>query len=160
MKRNNSMLPALLDSRSEFITSFDKLFDRMMNDNFPSFTRDFGVDFFGKSSYPKVDVIDTKYSVEIHAEIPGLNREDVEIKVENGNVLTIRGENKNKETSSEGRTYLYKELKHSSFVRKFALGENLSPRDIEAKFSNGILEIVIPKIQKKEEDDIIEVKIQ
>lgn len=159
MKRNNSMLPSLLDSRGEFVSSFDKLFDRMINDSFPSFGRDFGVDFFNKSSFPKVDVVDTPTSIEILAEIPGLSRDEVEINVEKGNVLCIKGSRKSEETQEEGRTYIYKELKRSSFSRKFLLGENLDSKNVSAKFNNGILEIVIPKLTKTEEDGTYRVSI-
>jgi HSP20 family protein len=132
----------------------------MMSDNFPAFTKDFGVDFFGKSSYPKVDIIDNNDSIEIHAEIPGLGKEDVEIKVEHGNILSIRGGVKKTQENSSPRSYICKELKRSSFARKFALDETLDAKSIEAKFFNGILEITIPKITKKVENDVIEIKIQ
>jgi HSP20 family protein len=154
MKRN-LYLPSLLDSRSQFVTSFDKLFDQMMNDSFPTFTRDYGVEFFGKSAFPKVNVLDTTDSIEIHAEIPGLSKEEVEIKLEPGNILFIKGEKKPEETADKAKTYIIRELKHSSFVRRFILGENLNPKDMKAKFVNGVLEITIPKKEKKEETSIL-----
>lgn len=158
MKRE--LLPAMLDSRANFITSFDKLFDQMMSDSFPSFGKNFGVEFFGKSSYPKCDVIDTSNSIQIKAEIPGLSKEEVDISVEK-NVLTIRG-SKNAETEdvSEDKTYIFKELKHSSFSRRFALGENLDSKNISAKFNNGILEINIPKLVKNEEEKTTKISIE
>ena len=155
MKRNNSLLPAFLDSRSSFVTSFDRLFDEMLNESFPSFGKEVGVDFFSKTAFPKVDVIDTPTEVEIQAEIPGLTKEDVEITVEKGNVLSIKGEKKSKISQKDGdteRKYLYKELKHSSFCRKFSLGENLDGKNVSATFNNGILEIKIPKITEQKGD--------
>lgn len=150
MKRNPT-LESLLGSRSEFVTSFDKLFDVMMNESFPSLGKDLGVDFFGKTSYPKVDVIDTANTVEIHAEIPGLSKDEVEIIVEEGNILSIKGNKIPRTGIKEEKTYIYKELKHSSFTRKFQLGENLDGKKVSAKFNNGILVIEIPKIAKKED---------
>jgi len=159
MKQNFS-LPALLDSRSEFISSFDKMFDRMVEKSFPSFSKDLGVEFFGNSSYPKVDVIDTDTSILIHAEIPGLTKEEVEINVEPGKILSIKGSRKQK-NHEEGTTWIIKELKHSSFTRKFLLGDNMNTDAVEAKFSNGILEITVPKIQiKKPEEKIVKIEIE
>jgi HSP20 family protein len=122
----------------------------MMNDSFPSFAKDMGVDFFGKSSYPKVDIIDTPDSLEIRAEIPGLTKDEVEIEVDTNNVLSIRGSKQTEEVTEKEKTYICKELKHSSFTRKFALGENLDGKTVSAKFKDGILEIEIPKLVKKE----------
>ena len=75
--------------------------------------------------------------------------------------MTIRG-SKNAETedASEDKTYIFKELKHSSFSRRFALGENLDSKNISAKFNNGILEINIPKLVKNEEEKTTKISIE
>ena len=153
----NSLLPSILDSRKDFVSSFDRIFDTMMNESFPSFGKDFGVDFFGKSSYPKVNVVDTETAIEITAEIPGLTKEDVEIKVENGNVLSIHGHKNLDKFKSDldeenermkGRKYIIRELSHSSFIRKFILGDNLDTANIT------VLDISIPKLDKKPDNTI------
>jgi len=157
--KQNDFFTTVLGSRGEFITSFDKLFDKMMYETCPSFAKDFGVEFFSKSSFPKVDVIDKSTSIVILAEVPGFTKEDVEIKIEAGNVLSIKGDKKLETGNKEPETYLFKELKRSSFNRKFKLGENLDVKNINAKFVNGMLEITILKIVPKPQDDTITVTI-
>ena len=76
--------------RDEFLTPFDRIFDQVFSTSFPSFTKEFGVDFFEKGSYPRVDVLEYKDKVEIEAEIPGLSKEDVAVEVIE-NVLTVSG---------------------------------------------------------------------
>lgn len=160
MKRHH-LLASLLDSRSDIVTSLDKVFDTMMNDSFPSFGKDFGVEFFGKSSYPKVDIISFDDRVEIHAEIPGTQKENVEVKVEPGNILCIRGTKAEENSDSSKGTYLFRELKKSSFSRKFALGDNLDGKAVTAKFKNGILEVNVPKVSvEPNEEKIVKVTIE
>lgn len=159
MKRN-SLLETLLDSRTEWVTSLDKVFDTMINTSFPSFTKDFGVDIFGKASFPKVDILDTPNAVEIHAEIPGIHKDNVEVKVEPGNVLCIKG-SRGEETADETKKYVLRELKRSSFCRKFLIGDNLDSKKVSAKFTNGVLEITIPKVNlSPQEEQTVKVTIE
>lgn len=151
-------LPSIFKHRGNFVDSFDRVFDQVIAKSFPSFSDDFGIDFFNKSSYPKVDVVDYKDKIQINSEIPGLLKKDINIEVKD-DILTISG-NKHDKTESNGNgTYLYKELKHSSFRRSFTLNKNLNLENIKAKFENGMLEIVIPKIDKVEDEvQIIDIK--
>jgi len=130
------------DMRREFLTPFDSIFDKLVGEAFPELTKEFGVGFFERGSYPKVDLIDEDKNIVIEAEIPGLSREDVKIHVKEG-VLTISG-NKFESTNDE-RRYIKRELKRSSFKRSFALGDNLDEDKINASFNLGILKITIPK---------------
>jgi HSP20 family protein len=137
-----------LTHRDEFLTPFDSLFDDLLTEAFPSLSQNLGVGFFGKGSYPKVDVIDCEGKVLIEAEIPGLTREDVSVELEE-NILTISGNKNPQEVTNENTTYIRRELKRSSFKRSFTLGDNLSANDINADFENGILAISIPKKSPK-----------
>lgn len=140
--------PVLLSQRDNFVDSFDKVFDKLMQTHFPALQQEFGVDFVSKSAYPRVDVVDYPDKLIITAEVAGLAKEDVDITFKEG-VLTISG-NKREEAASEG-TVLWKELKHSSFRRAFKLADNLLGDKAKAKFNNGILDITIPKAQPKVE---------
>jgi HSP20 family protein len=132
------------DLRNEFLTPFDSLFDKLVNQAFPNFGQEFGVNFFGNSSYPRVNVIDLKNEIAIEAEIAGQGKEDVSVDYEDG-LLTITG-NKTPEVEEEGAKYVYRELKRSSFRRSFQLDDaTLEVDNISAKFDNGILNISIPK---------------
>ena len=150
-------VPAIFKHRDNFIDSFDRVFDQMVHKQFPTLTDELGLDFL-KSAYPKVDIIDFKDRLEITSEIPGLSKKDISIEVKEG-TLTIAGQKKEKKENGEKGTYLYRELKHSSFRRSFLLGDNLAPDDIKAKFENGILNVSIPKVEPKvEEAQIIDIE--
>jgi HSP20 family protein len=140
-------IPVLLGHRDQFVDSFDKVFDKLLQTHFPTLQQEFGVDFISKSSYPRINVTDYSDKVVITAEVAGLAKEDVDITFKDG-VLTISGEKR--EESKEG-TIVWKELKHSSFKRSFQLADTLIGQNASAKFLNGILDISIPKAQPKAE---------
>ena len=143
---NNTSLNKWMPSRDEFLTPVDTLIDRFFNEAMPAFGTEFGVEFFGNNSYPKVDVTDHPDKIMIEAEIPGLSKDDVSVDLEE-NVLTISGGKRDSVIDKEMR-YIRKELKRSSFKRSFALGDNMNVRKIKADFENGLLNITVPKREK------------
>lgn len=143
---NNTSLNKWMPSRDEFLTPVDTLIDRFFNEAMPAFGTEFGVEFFGNNSYPKVDVTDHPDKIMIEAEIPGLSKDDVSVDLEE-NVLTISGGKRDTVIDKEMR-YIRKELKRSSFKRSFALGDNMNVRKIKADFENGLLNITVPKREK------------
>jgi len=136
--KRTAFVPSVLD-RDEFLTPFSTLFDDFFNDSF-----DFlGKNFFEKGTYPKVDVRNEEKQVVIEAEVPGLTKDQISVEVDNG-ILRIKGEKKATD-ETKARTYVHRELKHSSFCRSFSVGENIDTTNLGAKFENGILEITLPK---------------
>ena len=131
--------------RDNFLTPFDKMFDQIVEAQFPEMTKSVGVKPYQGSAYPKVNVYEYDDKVGIVAEIPGLDKKQLNVDVEEG-VLTISGE-KHNILEDEGAKVIRKELKASSFKRNFELGENLDGENIKAVFKNGILNIDIPKIE-------------
>ena len=97
------------------------------------------------SAYPKVNVYEYEDKVGIVAEIPGLNKKQLNVEVEDG-VLTISGD-KHSTFEDEGAKVLRRELKQSSFKRSFELGEQLDGDNINANFKDGVLSVSIPKIE-------------
>ena len=130
-------------NRDEFITPFDRIFDELMTKQFPNFQQEVGVSF-NKGSYPKVNVYEYDDKIGIVAEIPGLDKKNVSVEVEE-NVLTISGDKHGFE--DDGGKCITRELKHSSFKRSFTLGELLDGDDISANFKDGVLSIEIPKVE-------------
>tara|TARA_R100001082_G_C4358222_1_gene157961 strand:- start:1052 stop:1510 length:459 start_codon:yes stop_codon:yes gene_type:complete len=128
-------------NRDEFLTPFDRMFDNIVNTQFPEFEKNFGISF-EKGSFPKVDVADYDESIVIVAEIPSLKKDALKIEVDD-NILTISGDKHS--LDDENVRYLRKELKHSSFRRSFQLGDLLDSENISANFSDGVLRIEIPK---------------
>ena len=132
--------PKLLN-RDEFLTPFDKIFDELMSKSFPTFKEDVGVSF-NQGAYPKVNIYEYDDKIGIVAEIPGLDKKNVTVDVEDG-VLTISGDKHGFDT--DGGKCITRELKQSAFKRSFNLGEHLDGEDVSAKFKDGMLSISIPK---------------
>ena len=130
-------------NRDEFLTPFDKVFDHLMEQTFPTFKEDVGVSF-NKGAYPKVNVYEYDDKIGIVAEIPGLDKKNVSVEVED-QVLTISGDKHGFDDS--GAKCITRELKQSSFKRSFELGDLLDGENISANFKDGVLSVSIPKTE-------------
>ena len=131
--------------RDEFLTPFDRMFDQIVGTSFPELNKQVGVNPFQGTAYPKVNVYEYDDKVGVVAEIPGLDKKDLTVEVEDG-VLTISGD-KHGLFDDEGAKVIRRELKHSSFKRSFELGELLDGENIKASFKDGLLSIEIPKTE-------------
>jgi HSP20 family protein len=120
-------------------TPFSSLIDRFFNE---SVTRSGGSQFV-----PKVDIVETPESYEVHVAAPGLSKNDFKIEV-NDNYLTVSGERKFSNEKKD-KNYHSIETNYGSFSRSFTLPENTDASKINAKYNNGILELTIPKDEKK-----------
>ena len=132
--------PAHLN-RDEFLTPFDKIFDQLMLKQFPNFQEEVGVSF-NQGAYPKVNVYEYDDKIGIVAEIPGLDKKNVTVDVEE-DVLIISGDKHG--FDSDGGKCITRELKQSAFKRSFNLGEYLDGTKVSAEFKDGMLSISIPK---------------
>ena len=130
-------------NRDEFLTPFDKIFDELMNKQFPTFQEEVGVSF-NQGAYPKVNIYEYDDKIGIVAEIPGLDKKNVSVDVED-QVLTIAGDKHGFE--DDGGKCITRELKQSSFKRQFELGDLLDGENIKANFKDGILSVSVPKIE-------------
>ena len=130
-------------NRDEFITPFDAIFDQLVNKTFPTFKEETGVSF-NKGAYPKVNVYEYDDKIGIVAEIPGLDKSNVSVDVEE-DVLIISGDKHG--FDSDGGKCITRELKQSAFTRSFNLGEHLDGESVSAKFKDGMLSISVPKIE-------------
>lgn len=92
---------------------------------------------------PAVDIKETDSAFEIHADIPGVNPDDIEVHMEKG-ILSIKGERES-ETKDEKEGYKRIERQHGVFYRRFSLPDTANADKISAKSHNGVLEITIPK---------------
>ena len=124
---------------------------------FEDFTRSFGG--HGNSNLlPSMDVAETDKEIEITAELPGLERKDVDISIDD-NVLTIRGEKKieREEKDEKNKNYRLAERSYGVFYRVLELPNGIDPSKVQASMSNGVLKIKIPK-RARSEAKKIEVK--
>lgn len=120
-------------------TSFSTLIDRFFNE---SLARTGGSGFV-----PKVDIAENENSFELQIAAPGLNKEEFKIEV-NDNYLTVSGERKFTDEKKQ-KNFHSIETQYGSFSRSFSLPENADGTRIEARYNNGILELTIPKDEKK-----------
>jgi HSP20 family protein len=92
---------------------------------------------------PAVDVYETpQHELVLKAELPGVKKEDIDLKVEN-NTLTIRGERK-RDAEVKQDAYHRIERTYGAFVRTFALPPTVSTDGIKAEFKDGVLAVVLP----------------
>jgi HSP20 family protein len=122
-------------------TTFSNMIDRFFND---SLSRSGGSAY---SFVPKVDIVETAQAFELHVAVPGINKEEFKIDL-NDNFLTISGERKFTREKEENN-FRSVETQYGTFSRSFSLPENVNASAISAKYNNGILEVVIPKDEKK-----------
>jgi HSP20 family protein len=92
---------------------------------------------------PNVDIFENKDSIVLEAELPGMNREDFELTVEN-NVLTLRGERRF-EKKDEADNYHRVERAYGSFMRSFTLPQTVSSEGASAEYKNGVLRVTLHK---------------
>ena len=95
---------------------------------------------------PAVDIFDKGAEVVIHAELPGIKKEDIDVHVEN-NVLTIRGKKERKEEAKE-EGYYRTERAYGSFSRSFSLASSVDVTKIGAEYKDGVLTLSLPKSEK------------
>ncbi|GAB68712.1 heat shock protein [Plasmodium cynomolgi strain B] len=94
---------------------------------------------------PPMDVIDKDKEIEIKIDVPGLNKDNVQINLYNRNLEVSGGFKKTEETRDDKQRYYLKERSQTSFYRSFLLPENVCEDNIKATFKDGILKIDIPK---------------
>ena len=92
---------------------------------------------------PPVDIAEDKDRIVLTAELPGFRQDQIEVQMENG-VLTLRGERRF-DGESNGKNYHRVERSYGHFVRSFTLPNNVDRERIQASFSDGLLEIALPK---------------
>ncbi|MFZ0241361.1 MAG: Hsp20/alpha crystallin family protein [Desulfobacterales bacterium] len=120
---------------------FNNLMERFFSETFPKLLSD-------ESWYPSVDVSEGRKDIVVKAEIPGVEKENIDISLE-GRLLTIRGEKKQeKEESNEH--YHRVESSFGSYRRSIELPSTVDESKVEAKYKNGILRIKLPKAKGTE----------
>jgi HSP20 family protein len=105
-----------------------------------------GFDLIGRQvgrSYPSVDIVENGDHFLVLADLPGMTRDEIEIKIENG-VMTLSGEKKRYSHKSE-RGYTHFERSYGKFSRSFNVPDGVDDAAIEAHYREGVLEIVLRK---------------
>jgi HSP20 family protein len=92
---------------------------------------------------PPVDVYEDEHTVTLKIEVPGIDENDVDVRVEN-NVLTVHGERKFEKEEKE-ENFRRVERQYGSFTRTFTLPSTVDSENVSASYDKGILKITLPK---------------
>lgn len=105
---------------------------------------------------PDVEITENENDYLVHADLPGMKREDFDVTVE-GNRFILRGERK-EDSKEEKKGYHYSERRYGSFARAFTLPVEIDSEKVQASYKHGVLRVTLPKAAK-EKSKKIDVKI-
>jgi len=95
---------------------------------------------------PRVDVVETESDYEIKADLPGVEKDNLEITLEEG-VLTIKAATKSESEEKEKGRVIRRERRSGTFLRRMNLGSNIAEKEVSANFKHGVLNIHVPKLE-------------
>jgi HSP20 family protein len=140
---------ALTRPETGFFDEMDRAFDALMHRGWLRPFRDLwpeGQAFWNEAEMqlPRVDLIDREAEILVRAEVPGIDKDHLDVDL-TGDLLTIRGEHRKEEKTEEGNVYRA-EIARGTFVRTLRLPAEVDPEKVEATFRDGLLEIHLPKL--------------
>ena len=119
---------------------FGNLFSDFLSE-FPVSARSFGQELF---AFPQTNIHETPEAYHLELNAPGRTKEDFKIKVEQG-LLTVSFEKKEETANSDDYKTLRREFEFKSFKRSFSVDEKIDVENIQAKYENGVLKLLLPK---------------
>jgi HSP20 family protein len=133
------------------ITGWERDMDRMLDDFFGRRTRPWWPERWFRADDmevkpPIVDVFEEKDDIVVKAELPGMEKDNIEVNL-TAHTLTIKGEKK-KEDEIKEENYYRAERSYGSFLRTLDLPKDVRADKVKASFKNGILEIRMPKTEE------------
>jgi HSP20 family protein len=129
------------------LVSRGSLFDDFFKDFAPGFyVRPLHGDGLPQPSQIKVDVKEDEASYTVHAEVPGVPKEDIHVSVE-GDVVSLRAEVRQHDEKKDGEKVLRSERYFGAVARSFRLPTELDASQAKAKYDDGVLTLVLPKKQ-------------
>ena len=132
---------------------------RELEDNFSGILNNYAVDDSESfnSFNPKIDISEDEKNIYLEAELPGVKKENMKIKLED-NKLTISGEKKNVNDSDKGKRFFNRERLFGTFEKVFTIQADIKQDNIRAEFENGILSVTIEKLIPEKKEMTIEIK--
>ncbi len=118
-------------------------FDDFMDFSFPEINKE----LYGKRvpQIMKTDIRELEDGFEVEVELPGFRKEEISIELEKGNLTVSAVRNEEHEEADKKTSYLRRERYTGSMSRSFYVGDNMTEKDIRAKFENGVLCLYVPK---------------
>lgn len=101
---------------------------------------------------PAVDIYEDQEMIKLHAELPGMEMKEIEVKIAN-NTLQIKGEKKLEHQEKKDQYYRVERV-FGRFVRSFVLPNTVDQEKIKAKYENGVLTIILPKREETKPKNI------
>ncbi len=98
------------------------------------------------NNLPSVNLLETNTKIKVELAAPGMKLEDFKIEIENGVLLISSEKKEEKEEIKKKNNYIRKEFNYQSFCRTFSLPETINENKIKANYKDGILHVVIKKI--------------
>lgn len=141
-KGNLERMPRVMAPFDEMERMFDDFFGRRFPRPFAWERPSAGIGALA----PNVDVIDRDEEVVVRAELPGVKKEDIELSV-SGNQLSLKGEARHEEKEEDGDYYRC-EISRGAFARTLTLPADVDDSKAKASMHDGVLELVLPKIEK------------
>ena len=105
-----------------------------------------------ESKMPKVDVVERDNEIVVRAEVPGVDKKDLDVSVSD-NAVTIKGSTRHEEKEEKGDYYRH-EISAGAFSRMVALPANVDGSRAKANFKDGMLELTLPKVEKAKRHSI------
>jgi HSP20 family protein len=128
---------------------FDELFENM--ENTPMFRP------IEPTPRIKMDVVETENAYTVHAEMPGVKKEDIRVSIE-GNTVTIAAEVKDAKERKEGDRVVQSERYYGRESRSFSLGHEIDEEKADAHFDNGVLQLTLPVRAESKSRRTLEIK--
>jgi len=105
------------------------------------------------SGLMKTDVKATDAGYELEIDVPGIDKENISVQLENGYVtVTAKTEKKNDEGKENGH-YIRRERFYGTYSRSFYVGEDVTEEDVKAKYENGTLKLFVPDKEKQPKEE-------
>ena len=92
----------------------------------------------------RMDVTEQTGSYTVHAELPGAKKEDIQVSID-GDAVSISAEVRSERDEKEGKRLVHSERYYGKLARSFRLGQDIDEAKVQAKFIDGVLELVLPK---------------
>lgn len=125
------------------LTRFNRLFgDSFFDDFFQPLSQTRG------DKMPAIDVHESDEQYLIRADLPGIKKEDIQVRLENG-ILSISAESTQEEKEEKDGKLIRQERHYGRFVRQLSVGTDVDPQLIKASFADGVLSLALPKVKEE-----------
>ena len=131
----------------------ENLFDEFFDDDFPMIPmRSIRNPLYGKNAknLMKTDVRETDNTYELDVDLPGFKKDEVQLDLKDGYLTISAAKGLDNDQEDKKGKYIRQERYAGACSRSFFVGEEIEPRDVSAKFEDGILRVSLPKQVKKE----------